>query len=84
VTITRVSAPADCFAVWDKRFLECYLDAEAPEQTFHDHLKVDLALARNDRLVNFVIDAIVKRRVFLVQRGQTHREFVFITLRAQP
>jgi len=71
VAVARLAACADRFAIGDARLLERDRHAEPPQQPLDDHLELDFALARDDRLVDLVVDAVVKRRVLLVQRRET-------------
>ena len=59
-------------------------DAEAAREPLDDHLELNFTLSRDDRLVHFVIHAVVKRRIFLVQRGETDGEFVLVAFGPQP
>ena len=56
------------------------MGVEAAAQAVHDHFQMQFALRRNDRLVQFRIDAINKGRVLLVQRGQAGRDLVLLAL----
>jgi hypothetical protein len=57
VAVARLAAAADGLAVRDARLLERDAHAEAPAQPLDDHLQLDLALARDDRLMDLVVDA---------------------------
>ena len=75
--------PADRLAVGDAGLLRVDADAEPAGQPLDDHLQVDLALARDDRLVDLLVDPVAERRVLLLERRQADRELVLVALGAQ-
>ena len=74
----------DRFTIRDAALGQFDLHAETSQQSFNDHLEMDLALAGDDGLVEFVVHVVVERRILRVHRGQSDREFIFLACGTQP
>jgi hypothetical protein len=77
VAVSMIGLAPDGLAKRDARLGEIDVDIEAPAQPIGDDFKVQFALRGDQRLVQFGIDAKMKRRVFVLQCREPGSDAVF-------
>ena len=70
MAITGLRRPPDRFPIRDKGLLELDGYSEPAGQALDEHLQVDFALPRHDRLADLVVYAVAEGGVLAVERGQ--------------
>ncbi|MFM1943499.1 MAG: hypothetical protein RI897_2481 [Verrucomicrobiota bacterium] len=77
VAVFGFAVAFDGFAVGDFGFDEVEVDFEPGFETLGEHLEVEFALAGDDCLVEFAVDVVEERLVFLVEGGEAGGDLVF-------
>src|SRR5579883_2052306 len=74
------SGGADSLPVGDLGLADVRLNPELPEEAIHDHLQVQLAHARDDRLPGLGVSSDAEGRILFSQTGQSDPHFILIGL----